>query len=98
MQARHGALHEVVSAPIIPALLEGGLVFVLRWALDDSMDNSMVAAVHALHALLVCDEDEVSGTERGTKKGARWANVYSEGSIHTAFIWFVLYGNALLPR
>ena len=59
-QARRGEFHEVVSAPIIPALLDGGVVFVLRWALDDATDNSMAASVHALHALLVCEEDEVS--------------------------------------
>ena len=34
-------------------------MFVIRWALDDSIDNSLAAAVDALHALIVCRDDEV---------------------------------------
>lgn len=40
-------------------LLDAGLVFLLRFALDDSVDGVMSAAVHALKAFLVCAEDEV---------------------------------------
>jgi hypothetical protein len=58
-QARSGSFHEMLSSPIIPSLLDSGFVFILRWALDDSTENSMVAAINALHALLVCMEDEV---------------------------------------
>ena len=35
-------------------------MFVVRWALDDAVDQSVAAAVDALHALIVCTEDEVS--------------------------------------
>ena len=62
MQARSGSFHQQLSVPLVSALLEGGLVFVLRWALDDSMESSMVASVTALHALLVCQQDEVRDT------------------------------------
>lgn len=58
-QARRGCFLDMLSAPIIPALLDSGLVFVLRWALDDNTENSLTAAVNALRALLVCDQDEV---------------------------------------
>ena len=34
-------------------------MFVIRWALDDSVDNSLAAAVDALHALIVSTDDEV---------------------------------------
>ena len=34
-------------------------MFVVRWALDDAVDNSLASAVDALHALIVCTEDEV---------------------------------------
>lgn len=40
-------------------LLDAGLLFLLRFALDDSVEGAMSAAVHALKALLVCAEDEV---------------------------------------
>lgn len=40
-------------------LLDAGLVFLLRFALDDSVEGVMAAAVHALRAFLVCAEDEV---------------------------------------
>lgn len=42
-------------------LLDAGLLFLLRFALDDGVEGVMSAAVHALRALLVCDEDEVRG-------------------------------------
>lgn len=40
-------------------LLDAGLLFLLRFALDDGVEGVMSAAVHALKALLVCAEDEV---------------------------------------
>lgn len=40
-------------------LLDAGLLFLLRFALDNSVEGAMSAAVHALKALLVCAEDEV---------------------------------------
>ena len=52
-RARHGAFHEQVSKPIIPVLMDAGIVFVLRWALDDSIDSSISAAINCLHKLLV---------------------------------------------
>lgn len=41
-------------------LLDAGLLFLLRFALDDGVEGVITAAVHALKALLVCPEDEVS--------------------------------------
>jgi hypothetical protein len=45
---------------VIPALLEGGLLFIVRWALDDSTENPLSAAVSCLHSLLAVQQDEVS--------------------------------------
>ena len=59
-QARHGEFSDCLSAGILPSLIDGGFVFVVRWALDDAVDQSVAAAVDALHALIVCTEDEVS--------------------------------------
>ena len=52
-RARCGAFYERASTPIIPALTDAGLLFILRWALDDSVDSSVAAAINCLHKLLV---------------------------------------------
>lgn len=49
----------VLKGSVMSTLLDAGLVFLLRFALDDSVEGVMSAAVHALRALLVCAEDEV---------------------------------------
>lgn len=46
---------------IMLALLDAGLLFLLRVSLDDSVEGVMSAATHALRALLVSPEDEVRG-------------------------------------
>ena len=58
VQARHGAYHQLTSKPLLPVLMDGGLLFIVRWALDDSADSSVAAAVNCLHRLLVCETDE----------------------------------------
>lgn len=49
----------VLTGSVLSTLLDAGLLFLLRFALDDSVERVMSAAVHALKALLVCAEDEV---------------------------------------
>lgn len=44
---------------MLTSLLDAGLLFLLRFALDDSVEGVMSAAVRALRALLVSTEDEV---------------------------------------
>ena len=56
---RAGSLTDYVQVAVVPALLDGGLVHIFRWALDDSTDNTMTAAVYGLHSLLVSQQDEV---------------------------------------
>lgn len=48
---------------MLSTLLDAGLLFLLRFALDDGVEGVMSAAVHALKALLVCAEDEVRQLE-----------------------------------
>ncbi len=62
LQARAGEFGATLQTPVLPSLLRGGLAHVLRWALDDATDGGVAAAVMALHALLVSEEDEVSST------------------------------------
>ncbi|KAL0170240.1 hypothetical protein M9458_034836, partial [Cirrhinus mrigala] len=43
---------------VLSSLLDAGLLFLLRFSLDDSVEGVMSAAVHALRALLVSSDDE----------------------------------------
>ncbi|XP_068195704.1 RNA polymerase II-associated protein 1 isoform X2 [Antennarius striatus] len=57
-QARAGAYLSDLKGSVTSTLLDAGLLFLLRFALDDSVEGVMSAAVHALKTLLVCDSDE----------------------------------------
>lgn len=60
-QARTGDYTSFLKSSVLSCLLDAGLLFLLRFSLDDSVEAVMSAAVHALHALLVSSDDEVSG-------------------------------------
>ncbi|KAK5916828.1 hypothetical protein CgunFtcFv8_011771 [Champsocephalus gunnari] len=57
-KARTGEYLSVLKGSMVSTLLDAGLLFLLRFALDDGVEGVMSAAVHALKALLVCEEDE----------------------------------------
>nr|XP_020446761.1 RNA polymerase II-associated protein 1 [Monopterus albus]XP_020446762.1 RNA polymerase II-associated protein 1 [Monopterus albus]XP_020446763.1 RNA polymerase II-associated protein 1 [Monopterus albus] len=57
-KARAGEYLSVLKGSVMSTLLDAGLLFLLRFALDDSVEGVLSAAVHALKALLVCPEDE----------------------------------------
>ncbi|XP_040917372.1 RNA polymerase II-associated protein 1 [Toxotes jaculatrix] len=57
-KARAGEYLSLLKGNVMSTLLDAGLLFLLRFALDDSVEGVMSAAVHALKALLVCSEDE----------------------------------------
>ncbi|XP_044022620.1 RNA polymerase II-associated protein 1 isoform X2 [Siniperca chuatsi] len=57
-KARAGEYLPVLKGSVVSTLLDAGLLFLLRFALDDGVEGVMSAAVHALKALLVCAEDE----------------------------------------
>ncbi|XP_055015783.1 RNA polymerase II-associated protein 1 isoform X2 [Boleophthalmus pectinirostris] len=57
-KARCGGYHSSLTGSVLSSLLDAGLLFLLRFSLDDSVEGVMCAAMHALHALLVCAEDE----------------------------------------
>lgn len=59
MQAKGGYLDEYIQTPILPSILDAGVVFLLRWALDDSVEAVSAAAVLALQTLLCNPADEV---------------------------------------
>ncbi|XP_056282420.1 RNA polymerase II-associated protein 1 [Pseudoliparis swirei] len=57
-KARVGEYSSALKGRVVSTLLDAGLLFLLRFALDDGVEGVMSAAVHALKALLVCEEDE----------------------------------------
>lgn len=58
-QARAGEYISSLKGSVLSSLLDAGVLFLLRFSLDDSVEVVMSAAVHALRALLVSSDDEV---------------------------------------
>ncbi|XP_076441793.1 RNA polymerase II-associated protein 1-like [Babylonia areolata] len=59
-KAKEGSLDDLIQTPIIPSLLDAGVIFLLRWACDDSVDAAVAAAVSALCALVCNPADEAA--------------------------------------
>lgn len=58
-QARAGEFASSLKGSILRLLLDAGFLFLLRFSLDDAVDNVMAASVGTLRALLVSLDDEV---------------------------------------
>uniref|UniRef100_A0A8D0KX28 RNA polymerase II associated protein 1 n=1 Tax=Strix occidentalis caurina TaxID=311401 RepID=A0A8D0KX28_STROC len=56
--ARAGEFASSLKGSILRLLLDAGFLFLLRFSLDDTVDNVMAASVGALRALLVSLDDE----------------------------------------
>lgn len=54
-----------MKSNVLASLLDAGLLFLLRFSLDDSVEGVISAAVRGLRALLVSNEDEVRGKLKG---------------------------------
>ncbi|XP_063040507.1 RNA polymerase II-associated protein 1 [Engraulis encrasicolus] len=63
-EARVGAYASVLKGSVLATLLDAGLLFLLRFSLDDGVERVMAAAAQALRALLVApyDEESLDGT------------------------------------
>ncbi|XP_045186711.2 RNA polymerase II-associated protein 1-like [Mercenaria mercenaria] len=59
-QAKEGNLEKMVQTPILPGIIDAGVIFLLRWSLDDSVESVVAAAVVALNSLLVNHADELA--------------------------------------
>ncbi|KFO94661.1 RNA polymerase II-associated protein 1, partial [Buceros rhinoceros silvestris] len=57
-KARAGDFTSSLKGSILRLLLDAGFLFLLRFSLDDTVDNVMAASVGALRALLVSLDDE----------------------------------------
>uniref|UniRef100_A0A8C2TR58 RNA polymerase II associated protein 1 n=1 Tax=Coturnix japonica TaxID=93934 RepID=A0A8C2TR58_COTJA len=57
-KARAGEFASSLKGSVLRLLLDAGFLFLLRFSLDDTVDNVMAASVGALRALLVSSDDE----------------------------------------
>lgn len=57
-KAKAGEFAASLKGSVLRLLLDAGFLFLLRFSLDDTVDNVIAASVRALHALLVSPEDE----------------------------------------
>ncbi|XP_062973760.1 RNA polymerase II-associated protein 1 [Elgaria multicarinata webbii] len=57
-KAKAGEFASMLKGSVLRVLLDAGFLFLLRFSLDDPVDNVIAATVHALHALLVSPDDE----------------------------------------
>ncbi|XP_078673890.1 RNA polymerase II-associated protein 1-like isoform X2 [Branchiostoma floridae x Branchiostoma belcheri] len=58
-RARNGEFAVALSGPLLPMMLESGMVFVVRFSLDENTPSLVATAVEALHSLLVLPGDEL---------------------------------------
>ncbi|XP_019647919.1 PREDICTED: RNA polymerase II-associated protein 1-like [Branchiostoma belcheri] len=58
-RARNGEFAVALSGPLLPMMLESGMVFVVRFSLDENTPSLVTTAVEALHSLLVLPGDEL---------------------------------------
>ncbi|ROL44981.1 RNA polymerase II-associated protein 1 [Anabarilius grahami] len=57
-KAHAGEYTSSLKCSVLSSLLDAGLLFLVRFSLDDGVEGVMSAAVHALRALLVSSDDE----------------------------------------
>ncbi|XP_066280057.1 RNA polymerase II-associated protein 1-like [Branchiostoma lanceolatum] len=57
--ARNGEFTVALSGPLLPMMLESGMVFIVRFSLDENTPSLVATAVEALHSLLVLPGDEL---------------------------------------
>uniref|UniRef100_A0A8C4Q0X2 Uncharacterized protein n=1 Tax=Eptatretus burgeri TaxID=7764 RepID=A0A8C4Q0X2_EPTBU len=57
-KAQAGELTEKLQGSLLRTLLDAGLLFIIRFALDDTSDAVIAAAAQALRNLIVCPSDE----------------------------------------
>nr|XP_056707727.1 RNA polymerase II-associated protein 1 [Euleptes europaea] len=57
-KAKAGEFASLLKGSVLRVLLDAGFLFLLRFSLDDTVDNVIAAAVHTLHAVLFSPDDE----------------------------------------
>lgn len=57
-KAKQGEFASVLKGSVLRLLLDAGFLFLLRFSIDDNIDNVISASVGVFHALLVSPDDE----------------------------------------
>uniref|UniRef100_A0A6J0TLK9 RNA polymerase II-associated protein 1 n=1 Tax=Pogona vitticeps TaxID=103695 RepID=A0A6J0TLK9_9SAUR len=57
-KAKAGEFASLLKESVLRVLLDAGFLFLLRFSMDDPVENVIAATIHALHALLVSPNDE----------------------------------------
>ncbi|XP_056401558.1 RNA polymerase II-associated protein 1 [Hyla sarda] len=57
-KAKQGEFASILKGSVLRLLLDAGFLFLLRFSIDDPIDNVISTSVGALHSLLVSQEDE----------------------------------------
>ncbi|XP_064600850.1 RNA polymerase II-associated protein 1-like [Liolophura sinensis] len=60
IKAKEGCFVHLLQSAILPIVLDAGLMFLLRWSLDDSVEAVNTAALAVSHAVLVNTADEAA--------------------------------------
>ncbi|XP_062617830.1 RNA polymerase II-associated protein 1-like [Saccostrea cucullata] len=60
VKTRNGDLEDQVNSAILPTVLNAGILFLVRWAMDDSVEGVVCMAVKTLHSIVVSEADEES--------------------------------------
>lgn len=48
-----------MNSAILPTVLNAGILFLTRWAMDDSVESVVFMAIKTLQSILVSEADEV---------------------------------------
>ncbi|KAK3745680.1 hypothetical protein QZH41_019009, partial [Actinostola sp. cb2023] len=57
-QDTQGSFINLLQSSVLSTLLDAGIIFLLRWALDDTVDAAMAVAVQCLSSVLVVPRDQ----------------------------------------
>ncbi|GIZ04167.1 RNA polymerase II-associated protein 1 [Caerostris extrusa] len=55
----YGMMDACFEEPLLPIMLDAGIVPLLRWALDDTSITSVAATISVIHSLLISKSDEI---------------------------------------
>lgn len=58
-QARNGDLEDQINSAILPTVLNAGILFLIRWAMDDSIESVVCMSIKTLRSIIMSDADEV---------------------------------------
>lgn len=65
-----------MNSAILLTVLNAGILFLIRWAMDDSVESVVFMAIKTLHSILVSEADEVLYEKYPSLNGSICCNVF----------------------